>query len=272
MNRERLIASVVTALMALCILLVLFLVKIGVDTTPREWPPRHGTVAMADDEQLFEVLEPERPDPVKGSEASPAHNEEVAQNQSEPAPEAGMDLKNSGKAAEAPAPATTKQPSPVKQQVKETPPAKQGPSKEELAQQEQKRQINNSTANAFANAKGKNNTSSTGKEPGNSGAPNGKNTSGSGQGTGQVGGGWKAPAYSNIPSATTGKIVVRCTVGPDGKVDPASITFENGLPPAATDAALRAKVKAEVLARRYTRSASDPAPERATAKVTYTFK
>ena len=268
MDRNRIIALSATAIIALLLMMVMMVVHISVSTTDREWPPRHdGEVAVAEDEQYFEVMQEARVNVSSNQLAAPAKNPEPAKNQSDPAPTTGHDVNDRGAAGNAPATATSSRPSPVKQQTQ--PATNHGPSQQQLAEEEARRRANAATSSAFNRAEGQNNTSQSGANAGNSGNPNGSSTTISGSGTGSVGGGWRMPAYQKVRSTVTGTIRVRATVRRDGTVS--TVEIIGGTAPAATDRDLCNRVKQEVKSRRFTRT-DDNAPETATAFITYTFK
>ncbi len=272
MNRRQIISVCLTALIALLVLVGLQIVTLGVDALDREWPPRkHSDIAMAD-EQMFDVLDEIPLNAPAKETAAPVHNPEPAKNQSNPAPASGHDVADRGKAADAPATVTSRQPAPVKAQTKPATPT--GPSKEELERQrreeEARRRATATTASAFNRSTGANNTANTGKTQGNSGSPSGTSASVNGTGTGTVGGGWVIPSYARVPSTTTGSIKIKVRIDRSGRVT--SLDFQGGNPPAATNAALRAAVEREIRSRRFTRANAADAPEQATAYITYTFR
>jgi len=272
MNRPRAIAIALTATITVVVLLFLRFTTISLDATQREWPPRHdGEIAMADDEQFFEVVE-DLPQPAPSSEeAAPAVNPVKENNKSTPAPQSGHDMLDRGHAADAPATVTSKRPSTVKSQRQEKP-KPTGPSKEEIEKrkaEEARRKANAATASAFQKSSGKNNTANNGKTEGNTGSPSGRSQSVHGTGTGTVGGGWRLPAYAKVPATVTGSIKMMVRIDRNGKVT--SVSFQGGDAPAATDSRLRKAVEAEVRSRRFTRTDSN-APDQATAYITYRFK
>lgn len=270
MKRPQAIAAAITALAALLTVLLLHVLTVSVDTTEREWPPRHdGEVTLADvpEENFFDVVT--ETGPAREHDPAPAANPEPADNMSAPAPATGHSTADRGPAGEAPATATTGRQSPVKAK-KEPAPRKTGPSKEELAREEARRRASTATRDAFRRAEGSDNTANRGARPGNSGSPGGGESALNGSGTGTAGGGWIIPRYARVPSSLTGSIKMQLRIDRAGNVT--SVTFTGGNPPAATDAALRRAVEREVRARRFTRSDGAAAPESATAYITYTFR
>lgn len=270
MNRPRITAAVLTAIIALLTVILLCAFKLTVDTTVREWLPRHdGEIAVAD-EQYFDVISPV---PVASAEeAAPAPAEQPAVNQSDPAPESGHDVTDRGPAGDAPATVTSKRPSAVKRPEKK-PEKPAGPTKEEREAAEReaaRRRASSATRSAFQRAEGNNNTASTGKNAGNSGQPGGTSSSLNGHGTGKVGGGWIMPSYARVPSTVTGSIKLEVKIDRNGSVT--RVTFTGGNPPAATDTRLRQAVEREVRSRRFSRSDGSTAPASATAYITYTFR
>ena len=270
MNRPRIIAAGLTALIAILTVILLCVIKLSVDTTVREWPPRHdGEIAMAD-EEYFDVLSPVPM--AAAAEAAAAQAERPMVNKSDPAPESGHDVADRGPAGDAPATVTTRRKSDVKATAKK-PEKPAGPSKEELeaaAREEARRRANSATKSAFQRSEGSNNTASNGKNTGNSGRPDGTSASLNGHGTGKVGGGWVMPAYARVPSTVTGSIKLEVKIDRNGSVT--KVTFTGGNPPAATDTRLRRAVEAEMRSRRFTRSDGSTAPGSATAYITYTFR
>lgn len=270
MNKTRTIALGLTVLIGLAILIWLRLASVRITQPTTEWPPRHdGEIAIAD-EQFFDVFE-DVPHPSQSLEQpSQVQNEVAANNASDPAPKSGTDTRNSGTAGDAPATATSKQPSPVKSTPEQ--PTKTGPSQEELdakKTEEARREANAAMTSAFQRTSGPNNTSNQGLTPGNSGSPSGAATGINGTGTGSVGGGWSMPAYAKVPANVTGSIKIMVKIDKTGKVT--SVSFQGGDAPAATDRNLRNAVEKEVRSRRFTRGAT-PAPDEATAYITYRFR
>lgn len=268
MTRQQTIATVTTGIAVLLILLLLSAVHLSVTVADREWPPRRdGSIALAEpDEQYFDVVT--EPLATGRHDPSPAELPEPQTNQSEAAPASGHHTADAGPAADAPAVATSRRPSPVKAKPETPRPA--GPTKEELAREEARRRASSATADAFRRAAGNNNTTSQGAKPGNSGSPAGTSSSVNGSGTGTVGGGWVIPRYARVPSTLTGSIKMQLRIDRTGAVT--SVTFTGGQPPAATDHRLRTAVEAEVRAHRFTRTDAATAPESATAYITYTFR
>ena len=269
MERPKVIAAISTLVAVIVILLTLTAVRLTVDLSEREWPPRRGgSIAMADpaDEQYFDVVT--EPMATGRHDPSPAQLPEPEQHRSEAAPAPGHDVADAGPAADAPATATTRRPSPVKAKTEEPRPT--GPSKEEIAREEARRRASAATANAFKRARGSDNTTSQGTTPGQSGSPDGTTSAVNGSGTGTVGGGWVIPRYAQVPSTMTGSITMQVKIDRSGRVT--SLTITGGRPPAATDPALRRAVEREVRSRSFTRSDASTAPPTATAYITYTFR
>lgn len=266
--RARNISIVLTILIAAIVFLWLRFAYIHLSERIREWPPRHdGEVTLVEDE-FFDVIT-DIPVNLRGDDApSQVFNEQPASNLSTPAPESGHETVDRGPAAEAPSIVTSKQPSPLKTPATE--PKKNGPSAEELKQQEEeaRRKANSAMNSAFNRTKGENNTANNGKTPGNSGSPSGKASGINGTGSGTVGGGWFMPTYAKVPASITGSIRLMVKIDKAGNV--MSVTFIGGDAPAATDPALRRAVESEVRSRRFTRGNS-PAPDQATAYITYRF-
>lgn len=270
MNRARTIAIIITAVIAASIFVWLKLAHIRLSVSLREWPPRHDGEVVLADEQFFEVIN-EVPLPLNSvDDPSKVYNENLENNNSEPAPRTGDATIDKGNPADAPTTVTSRQPAPVKAKTEEA--VKSGPSQAELdaqREEEARRKANAAMSSVFNNASGKDNTSNTGKNPGNSGSPTGTASGINGTGSGNVGGGWIVPSYSKVPSTMTGSIEITAKIDREGKV--VSVTFRGGDPPAATDARLRQAVENEVKSRKFTRGKS-PAPEQATAYITYRFR
>ena len=270
MNKPRKIALGLTALIAVAILLWLLFAHITLKPWTAEWPPRHnGEVALVD-EQFFDVIE-EAPLPFKNvDKPSPVKNAQPESNASTPAPRTGDAVRNTGKPADAPSTATTKQPSPVKALPEEPQPS--GPSQAEIDEQQEeeaRRKANAAMNSAFNRASGSDNTTNNGKEPGTSGSTTGTSTGINGTGTGNVGGGWSMPSYAKVPATVTGSIRLSVKINKEGRV--IAVTFLGGDAPAATDTRLRRAVENEVRSRRFTRGAS-AAPDESTAYITYRFR
>lgn len=272
MKRIRLYSAVATALVCLLILCGLLLGHVEMRRNSREWPPkRTGEITV---EEFAEIIDLPQTSAPAADNPAPAPLPETENNRAEPTPESGHDVEDRGEPAEAPATVTSRQPSPVKAKTKK--PEKTGPTPEELRRREQKkledearRRATADTRNAFQNARGKNNTASDGRRPGNAGAPSDAASALNGRGTGYAGGGWRIPAYAKVPSTVTGSVKMMLKIDRQGRVT--SVSFQGGDAPAATDPAVRRAVEAEVRSRRFTRS-DDNAPEESTAYITYTFK
>lgn len=273
MNRNQAIAAALTALVAIVVLIALRLITVHVDSRLRQWPPRHDgevTLAEADDERFFDVVT--EPGPARVNDPAEAYNPEPASNKTDAAPATGHSVADRGPAGEAPVVTTSRRPSPVKAKPQAAP-EKTGPTKEELerkAQEEARRKASAATRDAFRRSEGSGNTTNKGNKPGNSGSPSGGDSAVNGSGTGQAGGGWIIPRYAQVPSTLTGSIKMTLKIDRNGAVT--SVAFTGGTPPAATDAALRRAVEREVRSRRFTRSDGSPAPQSATAYITYTFR
>lgn len=269
MKRPDVIALLLTLLIAVAAVLLMVSSHLSLDPVEREWPPQRDTEVALVEDNFFEVTP--QPRPIRGAdeEAAPALNETPADNLSTPQPTTGHDVRDAGPAGDAPSTVTTPSPAPVQQTTFPQPPVT-GPSEQELQEQaEARRRATSATSQAFNRSQGENNTSNTGKTPGNSGSPTGTAGSFNGHGNGKVNGGWIVPAYTRIPSSVTGSIVVRATVERDGHVSEAAVS--GGTAPASADQALRAAVVEEVKKRKFTRTDNN-APAQATAYITYTFK
>ncbi len=262
-NGARGVALIITGLAALVIVLLLVLCRL--DVNPLSLQPHAATELVEAEEDFVELFEPA---PVRANPA-PAYTPTPQRHRSDPAPATGADLKNSGKAGKAVPDVTSTRKSDLKRQPKETPPDP-GPSKEELAREEARREARQGIADAFKpRDNAQDNTSAKGRDKGDSGNPQGSSSAADGHGSGSVDGGWIMPSYAKVPSALTGRIELRAEVGRDGHVT--SVRQVGGKAPAGSDATLVARCIAEVKARRFTRN-DDRAPERAVARIIYTFK
>lgn len=269
-SRPRIFSAIATVIVTAIVVLWMIFDKIELVRSDKEWPPKHNSEIVIDDEYA-EIIDLPKPKVRNVSNPVAAENDVRADNQAESSPESGMETVDQGLPGDAPEPVVQKAPSPVKVEKKPQP-EPQGPSAEELKKQkeeaEARRKANSQTQNAFRNA-GKNNTTADGRTPGDAGRPDGVQTSVSGRGTGRVGGGWSLPKYNEVPATVTGSIVMKVKVDKTGNV--ISVSFEGGDAPAATDPRLRAACEREVRSRKFTRSDSD-APEESTAYITYRFR
>lgn len=263
LNTPRRIAVGITAIVALLLLLWLRLAHIRL-SFQNPWADRPIAEVVIDRDIFFEIIsdQPSTAD----SDPTAALNESTETNQSNPAPESGPDLSNSGATPEPPAPVTSNQPAPVKTQA--TQPAPAAPTREEIEAEEARRKANETVNAAFARTPGNENTAANGNAAGNTGSPDGTGSY-HGVGTGSVGGGWFMPDYAKVPSTITGSIRVMVKIDSQGNVT--SLSFLGGDPPAATDKALRAAVEAEIRSRRFIRGSSE-APDLSSAYITYRFR
>jgi len=254
-------ATVIAAVILVALLCMLHLAEID----PAALAQRPTTELAEIDEEFVELF-----DMAYGpSDPSPAYAPQPVRRNSKPAEASGQDRVDAGKAA-APAPdVTSKQPSPLSREEKTVPP-ETGPDKTKLAEEEAHRKARKGVGDAFKNtSETTDNTASKGSEKGDSGTPDGGRSDANGTGVGTVGGGWTMPRYSRVPSEVTGSIILTAIVGPDGNV--ISVELSGGKSPAAADRALVQAWIAEGKRRRFTRN-DDKAPERSTARITYTFR
>lgn len=266
MNSGRIIALAVTAAVALAVTLLLLLCRLSFDPSTLRIPPRTLTELVEIDQEFVDFLPPE---PVRGNPAQ-AYNENPVSAASQAAQASGENIVDAGKVAPPKPDVTSERPAPLKRPKKDNPPVA-GPSKQEIEQEEARRKARQGIADAFKAAPdAADNTQSKGSEKGNSGTLDGYVSAVNGNSNGSVGGGWIMPKYAKVASAQTGRIELRATVGPDGKV--ISVEQTGGQPPAGSDAALVARCMAEVKSRRFSRNNADDAPPTATARITYTFK
>jgi outer membrane biosynthesis protein TonB len=275
MNRDKIYALIFTVIFAAIVLLWLLTDTITLQGANKEWPPKHDSEITLAEEEFVEVIELPQSKVASTNDMAAAEAPKPEVNQSEPAPETGMDLVDKGPVAEAPKPVTTTKPAPVQvKKDKEEKKTKTGattetPKQEKNETEEVRRKATADTKNAFKNAMGKNNTTSTGKTQGDSGKTTGTSSAVNGSGTGSVGGGWVMPHYAKVPSTSTGSLKLEVKIDRNGKVT--SVRFVGGDAPAATDSSVRAACEREVRSKRYTRN-DDNAPDESTAYITYTFK
>lgn len=272
-DRSRIYAAVGTLLIALLILL--WLVNGNLDLSHITTDKPGITLADAEPEEFVEVIEEELPKPLNGHESAPAENPVPEDNNATPAPESGTDLSDNGPKGPAPKPVTSTKPAPVQ----ETKPKQ--PTKEEIAAMEKKKQeeearrkASQKTANAFANAAGKNNTNNKSKTAdGNAGKPAGTNPKAQGVGVrGSGGGKWGLPKSTSVVMQTPGKITFTCTINTDGSVSGLDVV------PTATDSeyvgnsrvinALKAEIRAYI--KRQASSVKESEPR--TARIVYTIR
>lgn len=266
MNSRRIIALATTVAIAVVIMVMLMLCRLSFDPSTLRQPPRPVTELVELEEEYVDFLKPE---PVRSRPAQ-AYNQTPSKAHSQAAEASGHHIDDAGKAAVAQPDVTSERQSPLARPKKEQPPVA-GPSKTEKEQEEARRRARQGIADAFKpNPEAVDNTQSSGREPGNSGRPDGTVSAVNGNGHGSVDGGWIMPRYAKVSSTLTGRIELRATVGPDGRVTRVEQT--GGRPPAGSDAALVARCIAEVKSRRFTRNNADDAPQTATARITYIFK
>lgn len=264
MKDSRTIAAVATVVLALLLALLLVVAHLSVDAG--NWPPPKKTVELAEiEEEFVDFLDPA---PVHANPA-PSYSPVRQKHESEAAPAGGTDLEDAGEAAPAPTVVTTERESPKKEPKKEAP-KKTGPTRKELAQEEQRRKARRGVSDAFKAAeKAQDNTTDHGRDKGDSGNPDGEASSLNGSGSGTVGGGWLMPRYAKVDSRQTGSIILQAVIDKSGKV--ISVEQIGGKAPASANPSLVARCKAEVRAHIFTRH-DDNAPDRATARITYTFR
>lgn len=266
MNRFRVIAICSTAAIAALTLLWLLLCHLEFDPSVLRFPPRPTTEIVELEEEYVDLLSdiavPTPSDPKTAYTQEPSHNKSVPQEA------AGSDLEDKGlKGAELPD-VVSEQPSPVKQ-PKKTEKPKTGPTKEELEAQA-RRKARQGVGNAFAKSEeNADNTLNHGAAKGDSGNPSGEASDINGIGQGTVGGGWKMPIYNKVDSYSTGSIIIRAIIDKNGQV--VEINQIGGRAPASADSRLVAKCIAEIKSKKFTRN-DDNAPDRAEARITYTFK
>ncbi len=264
MNRERIIAIAVTALLTVVIILWLTMSYLRFDTSLLPHPPRPVTEIVEAEEEYVDFLDMS----YGPSDPSPAYNPEPVHKASQAAEASGPDLKDAGPEA-APVPDVVRErPAEVKRPKREIPP-KQGPDKKQTEEEKARRKARKGVSDAFKNtSETPDNTSDKGKDKGDSGTPDGSRSDANGRGVGTVGGGWIMPSYAVVPSTMTGSIILSATINSEGRV--VSVQLIGGKSPAAANRALVQACMAEVRNRKFTRN-DDNAPESATARITYTF-
>lgn len=264
MKDSRIIAAVATLVVALLLVGLLVVGRLGVSA--ESWPPSPKTTELVEiEEEFVDFLEPA---PVHAN-PSPAYAPKPMRNESKAAPAGGPDLTDAGAAAPAPPVVTSEQETPKKLPPKPKP-EKTGPTREERLREEQRRKAQRGVSDAFkASEKAMDNATAKGKEPGDTGRPDGGPTALDGTGRGTVGGGWVMPSYAKVDSRQTGSIVLQAVIDRSGRV--VSVEQIGGKAPASANPALVERCKAEVRRHTFTRH-DDNAPERATARITYTFR
>jgi len=270
-NRPRIYSAVATALIVLIVLSWMACSHLTYDPglSPKN-PP--SAIALADEfVDVEEIPAPLAPD-LGSDESATAQLPEPSDAQSQPAPESGTDISDSGSKGVAEPPLSANESSPMK--VKEKKPDKktgQEADRKKAEEEKIRRQANSQVQNAFAGAQGKHNTRNGSDDVANAGKPQGKAHQGnlSGRGSGSVGGGWSIPKYAAVPSSVTGSVKMVVKIDRDGRV--ISVALNGGEAPAATNRAVCQACIAEVKSRRFTRPNADDAPETATAYITYNF-
>lgn len=276
MDQNKQIAGGITFLV--CGVIVIWLLVTRLTWQAVYTPPEpHPYITMADDEEFIEV-EVVTP-PTGGNDASaPAQTPEDVSEQSQPAPQSGVDLSTQGPKAQPVQPVVQPKPSPVKETPKPTPPKPAAAVDNKKAEEEKAmaQRTRSSVTNAFANANNRGNAQNGSKDEGTAGRRDGNpdsaaspNSNGKkiGATSGTVGGGWKMPAYSrNIPSNQVGSVVFEVQVNADGSVGKVTPVSNTGLGDATT-----AKCIEEIRRHRFTHSDMENARP-TTARVTFTFR
>lgn len=264
MSRNETTAACITLAAAIVVVVLLMLCGLSFDPSSLRQPPRPTTEVAEIDEEFVEFFDY----PVPVGNPSRAYSSETVQRESSATDASGTDLTDAGEAA-APAPdVVSDRPSPIARPKKETP-VKTGPTKAEL-EAEARRRARQGISNAFKNNdEASDNTTSKGKDKGDSGAPDGSSSAVDGAGSGSVGGGWIMPAYAKVRTSLTGSIILRAVIDDKGHV--IKIEQTGGKAPAGADGALVAKCIAEVKRHTFKRNDND-APPTATARIVYTFR
>lgn len=266
MMNPRITSALITALSAVVIVLLLIWCRLSISAS--QWPPEppEATELVEMEEEFVELFDPV---PIHRNPA-PAYAPEEVRRESRPAPAGGTDLADAGEQAPAAPDVTSERPSELTRPKKDVP-VKSGPDREQQRLEEARRKARKGISDAFkaADDTPADNTASKGDTPGDSGRPDGQPSDASGTGQGTVGGGWIMPRYDKVASRQTGSIILQATVNRQGRVT--SVVQTGGKAPASANAALVEKCMAEVRRHTFTRR-DDNAPERATARITYTFR
>ena len=271
-NRQ--IAAGVTFLVCCLLLIWLFVAKLGLTQAQRLVAEERPFVSMVSEDEEFidvEVLKPT----VVGEDFTPAQTPQDMDNESQPAPETGVDLTSQGLQGQPVKTVTQQRPSPLKEQPKTTT-SKPETAVDKKAEEEKAlaARTQSNITNAFANAQNKNNAQNGTKDEANAGRANGNPASGASPKStgsrpgvsGTVGGGWKMPAYSrDIPSSEVGKVVFEVAVNRDGSVGKITQIDASGL----TSSTI-ARCRNEISRHKFTHPNPDEA-QPTTARVTFTF-
>lgn len=267
--------------LVVCVLIFLWLVFTNLDFTPIQRMINEGPhISMEEievEEEFVEVEVHEIPPVVGHEDAAPALTPEKIVQESQSAPQSGVNQTTQGKVEHPTQTITTPKPSPVKIKQEPTPPkpAAAVANPQEDAKKTLAQQTNNKVANAFAKPENKNNAQSGIKDdqqagsdkgnPNSSASPNSKGAK-PGVTVDLPGGQWKFPNYStNIQSNNVGSVTFSVDINEEGKVVKVS---QKGV--SALDKGTIAKCKAEIEKHNFTYiGKSDPIPARAT--VTFTF-
>lgn len=237
-RNEKITAAAITALLLVLTIVVLLLVSLRFP--PRDWEEKHPP--EEESELLFGgeyVMLGDIPNPSDQGSKAP-----------ETAPD-GIDLNNEGETGESAPLITSEQPSPMEVPQQPEPPAKQGPSAEELARQEAQKRIGNRVQ--FGKS------GSTASD--NQGSPNGNSDSGAlaGQPGHNLHG--RTLEHYEVPDNRTavGTVEVTVTVNREGRVTSAHAS--GGTPPAASHAGVRRSCEQASLRLRFSASTSAPASQ-----------
>jgi hypothetical protein len=264
-NRDRMIAAALTALLILGLMLWMAMSRFSIDMsllTERTWPPVDSSeivfggefVKMGDMADLT-VADNAQPNSATSPEAA-AHQ--------------GSDAVDAGEASpEPPAVVTSQRPSPAKVEKKEAP-AKTGPTKEELAEQQrikrekeqaqQSEKISTGMKNAFAKPSA---------AAGTSGSPSGNASEGAVSGSpGYSLKGRTAESWGRPSSAYSGKIIIAVKVNRQGVVTQAS--YQGGSGSAAAQSSVRNSCIAAARQSRF--SVDEDAPAEQSGTITWTFR
>lgn len=274
------VSGIVTLLFAICVGVFLGCTQLTLDPSKPANPEPDPYIAMDFlDVEVDEMTVPPPPAIVGGDAAAPALTPEDLDDPSELAPETGVSLKDNGpKAEETPKPVTTNRPSPVKTEKVEKPIRPTGPQVDNQQQQKEiqarqtankdvKNAFNKPTSNGNANNR-QGDTGLAGRKDGvfgSAGSTDSKSRT-PGVGMSKLSGGWGWPKVpTNITSSEVGSVTIELRLKPDGTVEKATVTRNQGL----TEATIsRCLDKARTL------KFSHPANTEigTTATLTYTFK
>lgn len=280
-SHARPIAAIVTLVAAAGIVVVLLCSSLAWNPA-QPWPPLPEPYIELAREEFVEVEELPVPRTAAERLDAPAQLPENSDLPSQTAPESGASVRNQGDVGKPAREVTSKKPSEVKTTPKPKPDEAAAAAENERREREAaSKRTNSDVTNAFAKSTAQNNADNrkddkgpSGRTDGNpqSGGPANSSSTTAGVSHGELTGGWQWPAYnSKLPTDKTGSIILALTIDRTGTVVSAEVV--GGKEPARSDATLRSKCIAIAKSRRFTRAANaGEAPERSTARLTFSFK